>query len=72
MNATTLDQVLTDAGHLSPDEQAMLEEVLRNRRIEAWRTDTAAEAKKATTAFRAGKLKAASAENVIARLRSLK
>jgi len=46
--------------------------VLRNRRIEAWRADTATEAKKAETAFRAGKLKATTSENVVSRLRSLK
>jgi uncharacterized membrane protein len=69
MNHPTLDRVLNDAGHLSPDEREMLEEMLRQRRIEGWRMETAAEAKKAAAAFRSGKLKAQSADSVIARLR---
>lgn len=68
MNALTLDRVLTDAEHLPSDEREILEDLLRKRRIEAWRADTAAEAKNAVAAFRSGKLKAQSAESVIARL----
>ena len=45
MNAITLDRVLTDAGHLPSDEREILEDLLRQRRIEAWRMETAAEAK---------------------------
>jgi hypothetical protein len=70
MNTVTLDRVLTEAETLPPDEQAMLEELLRGRRIETWRRDTAAEARKAIRAFRSGKLKSEPAENVIARLRT--
>lgn len=69
MTTLTLDRVLTDAGRLPSDEQQILEELLRQRRIEAWRTETAAEAKKSAAAFRAGKLKAQSADDTIARLR---
>lgn len=72
MNARTLDRVLTDAGQLPSDEQEILEDLLHKRRIEAWRDDTAAEAKNAVAAFRAGKLKAQSADSVIARLRTAK
>ncbi len=72
MTTLTLDRVLTNAGRLPSDEQQILEELLRQRRIEAWRTETAAEAKKSAAAFRTGKLKAQSAEAVIARLRDLK
>ena len=72
MNALTLDQVLTGAGKLPADEQEMLEDLLRNRRIEAWRGETAGEAKKAAVAFRSGKLKAQSVDSVIARLRASK
>jgi hypothetical protein len=57
---------------LPADEQKMLENLLRQRRIEAWRRDTAGEAHKAVKALRTGKLKAESVENVIARLRSAK
>ncbi len=70
MTAITLDRVLTEAEALPADEQAMLEELLRKRRIEAWRSKTAGEAKKAAKDFRAGKLKSQSADEVIARLRA--
>jgi hypothetical protein len=72
MNALTLDRVLTDAGQLPADEREILEDLLHKRRIEAWRDDTAAEAKNAAVAFRAGKLKAQSADSIIARLRAAK
>jgi hypothetical protein len=68
MNAITLDRVLTDAGHLPSDEREILEDLLRQRRIEAWRVETVAEAKNAAAAFRSGRLKAQSAESFIARL----
>jgi hypothetical protein len=68
----TLDRVLTEAEALPADEQEMLEGLLRQRRIEAWRLETAAEASKTAKAFHAGKLKGQSAENVIARLRAAK
>jgi len=48
----------------------MLEELLHKRRSETWREETAAEAKRASRAFRSGKLKAAPVEDVIARLRA--
>ncbi|HSY09844.1 MAG TPA: hypothetical protein VK840_02910 [Candidatus Dormibacteraeota bacterium] len=72
MAALTLDRVLTEAGTLPADEQEMLESLLRQRRIEAWRQETAAEAKKTAKSFRAGKLKGRSVESVIARLRAAK
>ncbi|MGA2852996.1 MAG: hypothetical protein ABSE90_02525 [Verrucomicrobiota bacterium] len=72
MNASTLDRVLTDAENLPTDEREILEDLLRQRRIEAWRAETAAEAKNTVAAFRSGKLKAQSAESIIARLRAAK
>lgn len=54
------------------DEQEMLEALLRQRRIEAWRQDTAAEAGHASKAFRAGKLKSQSVKNLIASLAKIK
>jgi hypothetical protein len=66
----TLDKVLTYAETLPRDEQEMLEDLLRKRRIEAWRHETAAEASKAVKAFRVGKLKAEPVETVIGRLRA--
>lgn len=70
MAALTLNRVLTDAEALPADEQEMLENLLRRRRIETWRRDTATEARKAAKAFRGGKLKGQTVENVIARLHS--
>jgi hypothetical protein len=61
----TLDQVLSSAETLPSDEGEILEELLRKRRIEAWRQETAAAARKAVRAFRAGKLKAEPVESVI-------
>jgi len=72
MATLTFDRVLASAESLPADERAMLEELLHRRRIETWRTETAAEAVAATKAFRAGKLKSASADNIIARLRAAK
>jgi hypothetical protein len=47
----------------------MLESLLRQRRVQAWRRETAAAAKEAVKSLRAGKLKPQSAESIIARLR---
>lgn len=69
MNTMTLDQVLTGAENLPDDEQEILAELLHKRRIENWRKETAAEAKKAAKAYRSGKLKAESVDAVIAQLR---
>jgi hypothetical protein len=70
MAAITLDRVLTEAEFLPADEQLMLEDLLRQRRIEGWRRATAADARKAAKDFRAGKLKSQSVDAVIARLRA--
>jgi len=72
MAPLTLDRVLTEAEALPADEQEMLESLLRRRRIEAWRQETAAEARSAIRAFRSGKLKSQSAESLIASLRKRK
>jgi hypothetical protein len=72
MATLTFDRVLAGAESLPADEQAMLEELLHRRRIETWRKETAAEAISATKAFRTGKLKSASADSIIARLRTAK
>jgi hypothetical protein len=69
MAALTLDRVLTDAEALSADDQELLEGLLRRRRIEAWRRETAAAAKEAMKSFRDGKLKPQSAASIMARLR---
>ena len=72
MAALTLDRVLAQAEALPADEQEMLETLLRQRRIESWRQETAAEAKRVIKAFRSGKLKSQSVENLIARLHKTK
>ena len=72
ISGITLDRVLADAETLPADEREMLEELLRKRRIEAWRADTALEAKKAAASLRSGKLKPQSAETIIAHLRRAK
>ena len=66
---TTRDQRPEVRGRRS---DSSLEDLLRQRRIEAWRMETATEAKNAAAAFRSGKLKAQSAASVIARLRTAK
>ena len=70
MAAITLDRVLTHAEALSAEDQEMLEDLLHKRRVDAWRRETAVEARRAIKAFRSGKLKSQSAESVIVALRS--
>jgi hypothetical protein len=71
MATPTLDRVLTDAERLPSEERQILEDLLRKRRIEAWRAETATAGRRSVAAFRSGKLKAQSAEEVIARLRDV-
>jgi hypothetical protein len=71
MATLTLDRVLAEAEALPAEEQEMLENLLRQRRIESWRQETAAEAKRAIKAFASGQLKRQSAENLIASLRKI-
>lgn len=68
MTAITLERVLSEAETLPADEQAMLEELLRKHRIDGWREQTAADARKAARAVRSSKLEPV--ENVIARQRT--
>lgn len=72
MATMTFERVLASAEALPDDEQTMLADLLQRRRIEGWRKETAADAADVAKKFRAGKLKSASAENVIARLRAVK
>jgi hypothetical protein len=69
MAGLTLDRVLTDVEALPAEEREILENLLRQRRIESWRQETAASARKAIKAFRSGKLKSEPAESLIATLR---
>ena len=72
MAAITLERVLREAESLPAEEQAILEELLHRRRLDGWRRETAAAARKSIKAFRAGKLKGQSAETVIQQLRAVK
>ncbi|HEY3323627.1 MAG TPA: hypothetical protein VGP72_24445 [Planctomycetota bacterium] len=70
MRDLTLDRVLTEVEALSAEDQALLEELLHKRRIEAWREETAASARRAVKALRRGKLKPQSPKDVVTALRS--
>ncbi len=71
MATATLNEALTVFGQLSGDDQELMIEIARKRRIEAWRKDTAAYAKKALRDYRAGKLKAEPVEEMLQRLHRL-
>jgi hypothetical protein len=72
MAAITLERVLSEAEALPADERAMLEELLHKRRVDGWRQETAAAARKSIRAYRAGKLKSQPVEDVIRQLRAAK
>ncbi|MBE2233388.1 MAG: hypothetical protein IAE85_07835 [Anaerolinea sp.] len=68
LNSVTLDQAIDTALQLPTEQQEMLVDILRSRQIEARRQEIAADAGVSITAFQAGKLKAYSAEALIAEL----
>ena len=68
LNTVTLDQAIDTALQLPTEQQEMLVDILRNRQIEARRQEIAADARASIAAFRAGKLRAQSAEDLIAEL----
>jgi hypothetical protein len=65
----TLDQALDAAMRLPPDQQEMLIQLLRNRRIESQREEIAQNAQLSIAAFHSGQLKPQTAEEVISELR---
>ncbi len=69
MATATLDQALQVFGKLSVEDQEIMLEIARSRRIEAWRKETATHGKKALADSRAGKLKGYSAVELVERLR---
>lgn len=69
MNGVTFDEILRFAANLPDDDQELLTELLKKRRIEKWREETAAEGRRTVKAFRAGKLKVSSVESLIGELR---
>ena len=65
----TLNHALEIFGKLSVEDQELMLELARKRRIDAWRKETAAAGKKAVADSRAGRLKSYTAEELITRLR---
>ncbi|NUQ37769.1 MAG: hypothetical protein HUU23_08225 [Caldilineales bacterium] len=68
LDTVTLDHAIDTALQLPAEQQEMLVDILRSRQIEARRQEIAADARASIAAFRAGKLKAYSAEELIAEL----
>ena len=69
MNIVTLDKTIDMAMQLPIEQQEMLLEIIRKRRIEFNRQEIAKDAKASIDAFHSGKLKSQSADGVIAELR---
>ena len=70
MATVTLNQVLELTTKLPDDQQEMLVDIVRRRRIENWRKELADYSDQAEKDFLVGKLKAERAETIIARLQS--
>ena len=68
LNTITLDQAIDTILQLPPEQREMLVDILRNRQIEERRQEIAADARQSIAAFREGKLKVQSADEVIAEL----
>ena len=66
----TLDQALDAVNELPSEQREMLTEILRQRQVEERRNDIAASARESIQDYKAGTLKAQSAEEVIAELRA--
>jgi hypothetical protein len=69
MDEITLDQALDTVMQLPPEQQEMLIEIIRSRRIERRRREIARDARESLAAFQAGKLKPQSFNEIIAELR---
>jgi transcriptional regulator with AAA-type ATPase domain len=68
---TSLDKVLDEAMDLPLEQQEMLIQILQRRMIERRRDEIATDAAATLAEFRAGKLKAQTADEAIASLREL-
>jgi hypothetical protein len=66
---TTLDQILDEVMELPEDQQDMLIDIVRNRRIEAQRKDIAEAASESLALFHCGQLKPQPVEDIIEKLR---
>ncbi len=69
--ATSLEDALNTVSQLTPEQQAMLVEIIHNRLIEARRREIAEDAKASIAAFHAGELQPQSATAIIVELQSL-
>ena len=69
MNIVTLNKTIDMAMQLPLEQQEMLLEIIRKRRIEVNRREMAKNAEASIATFLAGKLKSQSADEVIAELR---
>jgi hypothetical protein len=69
--ATSLEDALNTVSQLTPEQQAMLVEIIHNRLVEARRREIAVDAKASIAAFRAGHLQPQPATAIIAELQSL-
>lgn len=66
--ATDLDAILDQIDQLPDEQQEMLADILRGRRIDQERREIAQDAREALAHFRAGKLRASTADELIASL----
>jgi hypothetical protein len=71
MASETLDGILSRVQTLPLEDQAILATVIEKRRIEAWRKETASEAKRSRKLLRAGKLKSLPIDRALAELESI-
>ncbi|NCJ07851.1 hypothetical protein GS597_15315 [Synechococcales cyanobacterium C] len=69
--STSLEDALNTVNQLTPEQQAMLVEIIHNRLIEASRRKIAEDARASIAAFHAGELQPQSAPTIIAELQSL-
>jgi len=69
MKTITLDQAIDMAMQLPLEQREMLLQIIRRRDIELRRDEIAKDARASIAAYRAGKLKAQSADQVIQELR---
>jgi hypothetical protein len=69
--AASLEDALNAVSQLTPDQQAMLVEIIHNRLVESHRREMAEAARASIAAFHAGELSPQPAAAIIAELQSL-
>ena len=68
--ATSLEQALDAVSQLSPEQQMMLVEIVRNRLIEARRQEISRDAEASIAAFHRGEFQPQSAQGIITELQN--